>query len=45
MIVRAPSTEKEFERYRDLRWGILRAPWNQPKGSEVDELESKAFLF
>ena len=43
MIVRPPQTPEEFERYRDLRWRILRAPWNQPKGSEVDELESKAF--
>jgi N-acetylglutamate synthase-like GNAT family acetyltransferase len=43
MIVRPPLTPEEFERYRDLRWRILRAPWNQPRGSEVDELESKAF--
>lgn len=43
MIVRAPKTMEEYERYRDLRWRILRAPWNQPKGSEVDEMEAKAF--
>ena len=43
MIVRPPQTPEEFERYRDLRWRILRAPWNQPKGSEVDEIEAKAF--
>ena len=43
MVIRPPQTTEEFERYRDLRWRILRAPWNQPKGSEVDELESKAF--
>ena len=34
-----PKTEKEFERYYDLRWRILRQPWNQPKGSEKDELD------
>lgn len=43
MIVRPPQTPEEFERYRDLRWRVLRAPWNQPRGSEVDEIESKAF--
>lgn len=25
--------------YFDLRWQVLRAPWQQPKGSERDELE------
>lgn len=43
MIVRPPQTPEEFELYRDLRWRILRAPWNQPKGTEVDDIESKAF--
>lgn len=43
MIVKPPQTPEEFELYRDLRWRILRAPWNQPKGTEVDELESQAF--
>jgi N-acetylglutamate synthase-like GNAT family acetyltransferase len=43
MIVRPPKTEKEIELYRDLRWRILRAPCNQPRGAELDELESKAF--
>ena len=43
MIVRAPKTEEEFERYRDLRWRILRAPWNQPKITEQDDLENDDF--
>ena len=43
MIIRPPQTPEEFARYRDLRWRILRAPWNQPRGSELDDLESKAF--
>jgi len=43
MIVRNPKTDKELELYRDLRWRILRAPWNQPRGTELDDLESKAF--
>ena len=25
-----------------LRWSVLRKPWNQPKGSEQDDLEEKA---
>ena len=43
MIVRAPQTPEEFERYRDLRWSILRAPWNQPKLTEQDDLENDDF--
>lgn len=43
MIVRSPKTKEEFERYIDLRWRILRAPWDQPRGSELDELEANAF--
>ena len=33
------STPDEYQRYYELRWKILRAPWNQPRGSEQDELE------
>jgi GNAT superfamily N-acetyltransferase len=36
-----PETAEEFERYFDLRWRVLRAPWDQPRGSERDELESQ----
>ena len=39
MKIREPSTPGEFEDYYVLRWKILRAPWNQPRGSEQDELE------
>lgn len=39
MKISEPKTKKEFERYYELRWKILRKPWNQPKGSEKDELE------
>lgn len=42
MIVKSPLTRQEFFDYYDLRWRILRAPWNQPKGSEQDELEGQA---
>ena len=36
-----PQTQSELEQYYDLRWRILRRPWNQPKGSEKDEIESE----
>lgn len=32
-----------MERYYELRWQLLRAPWNQPRGSECDEWEDTAF--
>ncbi len=31
-----PSSADEYRRYYDLRWRILRAPWDQPRGSECD---------
>jgi hypothetical protein len=37
-----PKTQADFERYYDLRWRILRAPWNQPRGSEKDDLEDRS---
>lgn len=39
MEIRAPQSEQEWESYFQLRWQILRAPWNQEKGSEQDKLE------
>jgi len=42
MLIRTPVTESEFEAYYALRWRILRAPWNQPPGSEKDEFEGEA---
>jgi ribosomal protein S18 acetylase RimI-like enzyme len=42
LIITEPATEKDFELYYDLRWRILRKPWNQPKESEKDNLEDKA---
>ena len=29
--------------YFDLRWRVLREPWNQPRGSERDDLDATAF--
>ena len=40
--VRAPQSKTEFEDYYDLRWRILRSPWQQPLGSERDLHEDNA---
>lgn len=37
MEIRKPATAEEWESYYDLRFRILREPWNQPKGSERNE--------
>jgi len=43
MIVRPPKTPEEFQRYRDLRWKILRAPHNQPRITEEDDAGNNDF--
>ena len=37
-----PRTAAERTAYYELRWKILRAPWNQPRGSECDDREEDA---
>ena len=37
-----PRSAEDFQRYYDLRWKVLRAPWNQPKGSEKDDIEHES---
>lgn len=41
--IRPPATPDEWQRYYQLRWQMLRAPWQQPPGSERDELEQQAY--
>jgi len=38
-----PKSQQELLAYYDFRWQLLRAPWQQAKGSEQDELESQSF--
>jgi len=38
-----PTTKEDFEKYFELRWRILRAPWKQPKGSEQDIEENRCY--
>lgn len=40
---KSPEADQEWHDYFQLRWQILRAPWQQPQGSERDELEDEAF--
>src|SRR5689334_25035560 len=35
----SPSSDHDWEQYFDLRWRVLRAPWQQPRGSEKDDRE------
>jgi len=39
ITIKQPKTPEEFAQYFDLRWRVLRAPWQQPAGSEKDTLE------
>jgi len=41
--IKEPASEAEFKHYYHLRWQLLRAPWNQPEGSEVDDIEDLCF--
>jgi predicted GNAT family N-acyltransferase len=38
----SPVSELDWERYFDLRWRVLRAPWEQPRGSEKDDREDSS---
>lgn len=39
----APQTPKDWEDYYEVRWQVLRAPLQQPRGSEKDEYEQHAW--
>ncbi|MCW8910015.1 MAG: GNAT family N-acetyltransferase [Gammaproteobacteria bacterium] len=43
MKIISPETDEDFEKYFELRWRILRKPWNQPLGSERDDDEDISF--
>ena len=42
-IIRQPKSGKDYELYYNLRWELLRKPYHQIKGSEMDEYEKKAY--
>jgi GNAT superfamily N-acetyltransferase len=37
MEVHPPNTDAEWASYRELRWRVLRAPWNQPHAPDAGE--------
>ena len=39
MKILEPKSKEDIELYYDIRWRILRKPWNQPRGSEKDDKE------
>ena len=41
--IKPPESSEEFKQYFKLRWQILRAPWGEPEGSEVDDIEERCF--
>jgi len=43
IVIKHPESPKELEQYYELRWRILRAPWGEPEGSEIDGIEDQCF--
>jgi len=44
-MIRSPYTPEEWDEYYQLRYDVLRAPWNQPVGSERNEGDETALHF
>ena len=42
LLLTEPQSEADWQSYFDLRWRILRAAWNQPRGSERDDQEDQS---
>ena len=42
-IIKQPESSEEFKQYYRLRFRILRAPWGEPEGSEIDGIEDQCF--
>ena len=41
-VLIVPKTSADIESYFSLRWRVLRAPWDQPRGSERDDREDES---
>jgi predicted GNAT family N-acyltransferase len=39
MRLQEPVSQEDFEKYYQLRWEVLRKPWDQPRGTEKDANE------
>lgn len=44
-MIRRPNSPEEWDSYFNLRYQVLRAPWNQPRGSERNEGDASAEHF
>ena len=42
MDIIEPVTQAQLRNYFELRWKVLREPWQQPRGSERDALDDSA---
>jgi len=42
MKICEPKRDDDFKKYYELRWKVLREPWNQPRGSEKDDMEKES---
>lgn len=42
MIRISQPREKDMDQYFELRWRVLRKPWNQRRGSEIDGMDDRA---
>ena len=45
LIIRKPLSKEDYELMYDLRWRVLREPWDQPRGSEKDDIETESHQF
>jgi len=43
MEIISPESTEEFEKYYELRWRLLRKPWNKEKGTEQDDDENNSY--
>lgn len=43
--IKQPDSNAAFKDYYQLRWKLLRAPWNQAQGSEIDDIEDQCVHF
>lgn len=44
-MIRRPNSPEEWDLYFNLRYEVLRAPWNQPRGSERNDGDETAEHF
>ena len=41
--IKQPESPEEFKQYFRLRYRMLRAPWGEPEGSELDDIEHRCY--